>query len=235
MGFIRERPHFFPSILASLMLFIGTALLPYGYYQILRWIVCSMAIFNAYIAYRFEKALYIVIFGIIAILFNPIFIISFQKDVWQTVDIICGIVFVASILLLRKSTNFDIMPSANTNCDSKEHVKMVYCGLSEYSWKIVKIITLVIICISFIFGLWVGIQTGNYQFMLLGTFCSALGVIWALPASVAIIANTLIKPSKWTRMTSGDWVASVWMLIVGSLIIYLAINYLLMNTLPSIK
>jgi len=105
VSFIRERPHFFPAIIAGLFLFIAVAPLPYGYFQVLRWVVCGIAVFMAYIAYLRKQICATVTFSIIAILFNPIFVVAFKKEVWQPIDIACGAMFIASILFIRKSEN----------------------------------------------------------------------------------------------------------------------------------
>jgi hypothetical protein len=99
------RPHLWPAIIAAVMLLIAIAPLPYGYYQLLRWIICGIAVFLIYIAYSYKKAWVAVIFCIIAILFNPIFTIHFDKNIWQWIDCICGVVFIASVFFLRKPIN----------------------------------------------------------------------------------------------------------------------------------
>ncbi len=100
------RPHLWPAIIAAIMLFIGISLLPYGYYQFLRWIICGIAIFIAYKAYTYKKVWVAIVFCIVAILFNPIFTIHFEKDIWQWLDCICGAVFITSIFLLRKPIHY---------------------------------------------------------------------------------------------------------------------------------
>lgn len=97
-----NRPHLLPAIIAAVMLFTGIFPLPYGYYQFLRWITCGIAVFLVYLAYTYKKAWVAIIFGAIAILFNPIFTIHFEKDIWQWLDFICGAVFITSIFLLRE-------------------------------------------------------------------------------------------------------------------------------------
>src|SRR3989344_9647324 len=45
---------------------------PYAYYQLLRWVVCSVGTYSAYMAYTQERRGWTGIFVVIAILFNPI-------------------------------------------------------------------------------------------------------------------------------------------------------------------
>lgn len=62
----------------------------------------GIAVFMAYTAYSYKKLWVIFPFCVIAVSFNPIFIIYSEKMIWQFIDVICGITFVASIFLLRK-------------------------------------------------------------------------------------------------------------------------------------
>jgi len=70
---------------------------PYGYYQLLRWIILAIGAYSAYLAYNAEKKGWTWIFGIIAVLFNPIIPFTFQRDIWQTIDVIVAVIFLVSI------------------------------------------------------------------------------------------------------------------------------------------
>jgi hypothetical protein len=105
MGFIYRQPHFWPAIIAAIMLLVAIAPFPYGYYQFLRWIICGIAIFIAYTTYHINRIWFMALFVAIAILFNPIMIIHFEKEIWQFIDIVCAAVFIASIFFIKKSPN----------------------------------------------------------------------------------------------------------------------------------
>jgi hypothetical protein len=96
---MKGKAHLWPAIIASLILLIALAPLPYIYYQLLRWIVCGIAIFMVSRAYGGKRWWAIITFGIIAILFNPIFIIFSEKGIWQVIDVLCAIAFIVSIPL----------------------------------------------------------------------------------------------------------------------------------------
>jgi hypothetical protein len=102
-----KRPHILPAIIAAVMLFVAILPLPYGYYQFLRWIICGIALFIAYKAFSYKKAWVAIMFCVIAVLFVPIFTIHFEKDIWMWLDCICGVVFITSVFLLQKPTNFE--------------------------------------------------------------------------------------------------------------------------------
>ena len=52
---LRKRPHLIPSLIASAMLLGALAALPYGYYQLLRLVVCVAGGCVAFLAYNWEK------------------------------------------------------------------------------------------------------------------------------------------------------------------------------------
>ncbi len=69
---------------------------PYSYYQFLRWLVLGIGGYSAYLAYNYEKKIWAIIFGVIAILFNPIIPFYLSKDTWQIIDVVVAIVFFVS-------------------------------------------------------------------------------------------------------------------------------------------
>jgi len=91
------------TIIASGFLFVALFDgLPYGYFTLLRFVVCAV---GAYIAYKtYEKdneSLLVWLFGGIAILFNPIIPIYFTREVWWVIDLIVGGVFLLSIFKFK--------------------------------------------------------------------------------------------------------------------------------------
>ncbi len=79
---------------ASVLLFIAILPLPIGYFTFLR-ICVSIASIMSILQYRKENNQNLVIcFGIILILFNPIFPIHFySKGIWIFIDIITASIF----------------------------------------------------------------------------------------------------------------------------------------------
>lgn len=99
-----NRPHLIPALIATGLLMGAIAPLPYGYYQMLRWVVGGIAIYMAYKSYSWEKRWATWIFGIIAVLFNPIIPIHLTREIWQPIDGVCAILFGSSILFLKEPT-----------------------------------------------------------------------------------------------------------------------------------
>lgn len=90
----------------------------YWYYQLLRWGVFICAILSGYLNYQNKKfldcrssrsdelsrrgtAMVLIVFAIIAILFNPIAPIYFSKEIWKIID---GITVAIFLIVLFKNT-----------------------------------------------------------------------------------------------------------------------------------
>jgi hypothetical protein len=90
---LEKRPHLILDIIAALMLLGALVPWPYGYYQILRFVVCGVSVYVAYLAYNWQKLWATWMFGFIALLFNPLIPIYLTKKTWQPIDIICAVLF----------------------------------------------------------------------------------------------------------------------------------------------
>jgi hypothetical protein len=75
--------------------------LPYGYYILLRWIICASSAYIAYLAAEQEKKLLIYIYGALAIVFNPIFQLYLGKDIWVIVDGVAILLFIISLFTIK--------------------------------------------------------------------------------------------------------------------------------------
>jgi hypothetical protein len=83
------------------LLFIALADLPIGYYIFLRIVVTIGAV--SVIVTEFENGInfWIIVFGIIAIVFNPLIPVYLNnKDIWMPIDILAAILF-----LIKSFTN----------------------------------------------------------------------------------------------------------------------------------
>lgn len=90
-------------IIAGIMLLLAIpSILPYGYYQILRWVVTGVAVYSAYCANESNNEKWLYIMGAIAILFNPIFPIYLSKETWVVLDLITSIIMFVSISRIKK-------------------------------------------------------------------------------------------------------------------------------------
>lgn len=91
-------------IAAAIMLFLALGRLPYGYYTLLRFVVCGTTAYGAYLASTEQKKpAWVWTFGIIAVLFNPFIPIHLTRDIWAVIDVAVALLLIVSLLFLRES------------------------------------------------------------------------------------------------------------------------------------
>jgi len=73
---------------------------PYGYFTLLRWVVCAAAVFVAIQAYGWKRATWVWAFGLVAALFNPLAPVHLSREVWRPVDLATAALFVAAAVVL---------------------------------------------------------------------------------------------------------------------------------------
>jgi len=90
-------------IIASGFLFIALFDgLPYGYFTLLRFVVCAVGAYLAYKTYEDNKeSLWVWAFAGIAVLFNPIILITLERATWTVIDLIVGAFFILSMFLIK--------------------------------------------------------------------------------------------------------------------------------------
>lgn len=77
--------------IAVAMLFVGVLPLPYGYYTLLRFVACGVFAWAAFITYQNNEEVLPWVFGLLAIVFNPIINIHFPKGLWVVIDLCSGL------------------------------------------------------------------------------------------------------------------------------------------------
>lgn len=95
------------TIIASGFLFVALFDgLPYGFFTLLRFVVCAVGVYIAYKIYENENdSLWVWVFGGIAILFNPLILIHLERETWWIIDLIVGGIFLLSMFLIRVKNN----------------------------------------------------------------------------------------------------------------------------------
>lgn len=90
----------------GVLLFLALANLPIGYYTLLRIMVTIGAV--AVVITELEKGIgfWVIAFGSIAILFNPVIPIYLNdKSAWMPIDIIVGVLFLIKTITYKSRTN----------------------------------------------------------------------------------------------------------------------------------
>ena len=99
---LQKRPLLTPAAIAAVMLFGALGQWPYGYYQLLRLVVCGLGVYVAAMAYKWQKQWATWLFGFIALLFNPLAPIHLSREIWQPIDLVCALLFVCVALVLKE-------------------------------------------------------------------------------------------------------------------------------------
>lgn len=92
-------------LISFLALLIGIANLPYGYYVMLRFLVCGVSVYGAYISSNINNKFWLWTLGIIALLFNPIIPIHMDKESWVVIDFITAVIMLVSIFFIKDKNN----------------------------------------------------------------------------------------------------------------------------------
>lgn len=82
--------------ICAAMLFVGAAPLPYGYYMLLRLVACGVFAFAAFVSFDRKHKTLPWVFGLVALLFNPIIKVHLPKEVWALVDVATAILLLAT-------------------------------------------------------------------------------------------------------------------------------------------
>ena len=92
-------------LIAVMILMLGIALLPirwYGYYVLLKFVVCGGCAFLAANAYDDGRKHLVWFLGGLAVLYNPIIRFPLGRELWIAVNILTIIVLIAAMRSLKK-------------------------------------------------------------------------------------------------------------------------------------
>lgn len=77
--------------------------MPYGFYQFVRFVALIGFGILAYKANREDRQTEMIIYGGLALLFQPFFKIALGREMWNIVDVIVGIGLIGSLIMSRTS------------------------------------------------------------------------------------------------------------------------------------
>jgi len=89
------------KIALAILFFICLLDMPYGFYQFVRFVALVGLGILAYKANEKNKNAEMIIYGGLALLFQPFFKIALGREIWNIVDVIVGIGLIASLFLNR--------------------------------------------------------------------------------------------------------------------------------------
>lgn len=89
-------------LILAAMLLLCLAPMPYGYFMLVRFVMMVACGWIAYQYYLRQKKEAMWAFGILALLFQPIYKIALGRMIWNIVDVIVGIFFIALFFIERR-------------------------------------------------------------------------------------------------------------------------------------
>ena len=91
-----------PIVLSLIMLLLAILpIWPYGYYTLLRLVVCGTAVYLAWFSKVVNKQGWMWVMGFIGLLFNPLIPIHLDKGTWCFIDLVVAVIFVIYLFKLR--------------------------------------------------------------------------------------------------------------------------------------
>jgi len=88
----------------AVLFFLCLADMPYGYYQFVRFVGLVGFAILAYQANQQDRQKEMIIYGGLALLFQPFFKIALGRQMWNIVDVVVGIGLLISIFIKSKES-----------------------------------------------------------------------------------------------------------------------------------
>jgi hypothetical protein len=89
-------------ICAGVLLLWALARHPYGYYKLLRWVVCGVSAYSVFEAAELKKEGWAITFGIMALMFNPFIPVQLGRATWGLVDFGAAVLLAVSLYAVRR-------------------------------------------------------------------------------------------------------------------------------------
>ena len=93
------------KIVLAILFILCLADMPYGYYQLVRFAGLIGFAILAYQAHEQGKQVEMIIYGALALLFQPFFKIALGREIWNIVDVTVGISLLVSLFFKNKLHN----------------------------------------------------------------------------------------------------------------------------------
>ena len=92
------------KIVLVIVLFLCLLNMPYGFYQLVRFMALIGFGILAYKANEQNKNTEMIIYGGLALLFQPFFKIVLGREMWNIVDVIVGVGLITSLIMNRRKS-----------------------------------------------------------------------------------------------------------------------------------
>jgi hypothetical protein len=76
---------------------------PYDFYTIMRWVVCGVCSYAAFVDFGRDRSTWAWLFVVVAVAFNPIVPVRLSRETWAPIDILAaGLLVVSTVLDWRR-------------------------------------------------------------------------------------------------------------------------------------
>ncbi len=91
-------------IAVVLLVFAAAEKQPDSFYTLLRWICCAVFAYSGVVSFRMKRMLWLLIFAVLAVLSNPIFLSLRDRSLWIAADwLAIGAMVIATFVFWKAS------------------------------------------------------------------------------------------------------------------------------------
>jgi len=89
-------------IAAVMLVFAAVEKQPDSFYTLLRWVCCAVFAYSAVVSFQMKRMLWLWIFALLAVLYNPIFLSLRDRSLWIAADWLSIGAMVIAAFVFRK-------------------------------------------------------------------------------------------------------------------------------------
>lgn len=97
----QPRPGFLPGLLGAIVLVAALALIGTGWYTVVQYVVCILALIMAVMAWQGRRFVWLAPLAIVAILWNPVLPLELPREAWIWLNLVGAVVLVGVGVTMR--------------------------------------------------------------------------------------------------------------------------------------
>ncbi len=90
------------KIVLAVLFFLCLLKMPYGFYELVRLAALIGFSVLAYKAHEEQRKTQMIIYVALAVMFQPLLKISFGRELWNIIDVVVGVLLLASVFIKKK-------------------------------------------------------------------------------------------------------------------------------------
>jgi len=91
------------KIILAILLFLCLADMPYGFYQLVRLLALAGFAVLAFMANKVGRQTEMIVYIVLAVLFQPVLKISLGRELWNMVDVIVGVGLLGAVFMKKQN------------------------------------------------------------------------------------------------------------------------------------